>query len=87
MTFRVDQKVVCVDASGSTCLRGDAVYDVTGTKDLPEFIRVSCCAEHAVDHDAGWFARRFRPIVRHQTEISFAHEILRKASRKETVRA
>jgi hypothetical protein len=30
---------------------------------------------------------RFRPAAERKTDISFAHEILRKTSRKETVRA
>jgi hypothetical protein len=33
-------------------------------------------------HD-GYAAERFRPVVDRKTDISFAHEILRKASRKQ----
>jgi hypothetical protein len=31
--------------------------------------------------ECGFFARRFRPVVERKTDISFAHEILRKASK------
>ncbi len=35
----------------------------------------------------GWVAHRFRPIVEKKTDISFAHEILRRVTRKDRVRA
>lgn len=85
--FRVGQKVVCVDASGYEHLTEGHVYDVTRTNHLPTWININCCAMHANRDGAGWERSRFRPIVERKTDIGFAHEILRKTSRKQEVRA
>lgn len=86
--FHVGQKVVCIDATGEEPhIQKGCVYTVTRNEFFPEFINVSCCAEHQDKFGAGWRARRFRPIVEKKTDISFAHEILRKVTRKQTVRA
>ena len=83
MTFRVGQNVVCIDdsaglVSGEMTLVKGRVYKVYAVypdaKPLPEIV---------VDDGSwrGWLSRRFRPVVERKTDISFAHEILRKASK------
>lgn len=81
--FGVGQPVECIDArGGGTCLRSKQVYTCLAVE--PEFMRVDCCADPNHENHR-WFVRRFRPIVDKATDISFAHEILRKTSKtKET---
>jgi hypothetical protein len=87
MTFRIGQKVVCIDAQ---CAAGfdwygfppteGAVYTVAGFGRNPvyghEVIKIA-----ELGHPWGYKPRRFRPVVERKTDISFAHEILRKASK------
>ena len=83
MTFRVGQKVVCIDSSGGCEAYGifsGRIYTITNiglwlgktlhvdVKEIPSRVPL------------GWRATRFRPVVERKTDISFAHEILRKAS-------
>lgn len=104
MTFRVGQKVVCVDDGNFSVdrhpwvsnkylpnrpVRGN-VYTVRGfDPDFPESIYL---CEIYNPNDLQWangfgegsfLPRRFRPIVERKTDISFAHEILKKASNKQ----
>lgn len=94
MTFRVGQEIVCVDVSPAGAhftglaprLVKGQVYTVAAVglthpmdPDLLPCIRVF----EDVGHDSPIWAHRFRPIVERKTDISFAHEILRKASRKQ----
>lgn len=96
MAFRIGQKVVCVDAKGSDGIwypgeeiEEGKVYTIHSvlthpTKGNPlvrlqELKRVPECME-VWGHD-GYGAYRFRPAVERKTDISFAHEILRKASK------
>lgn len=87
MTFRVGQLVECINASVGfgtgmpVPLRLHAKYTVTDSDG--QYI---CVGGTGIV----WFSpSRFRHIVERkaETDISFAHEILRKTSRKETVRA
>lgn len=78
MTYRVGQPVECIDVRGATCLHRKQVYTCLAVES--EFLRVDCCAK--IDNpNHMWFAHRFRPIVKKKTDIGFAREILRKASR------
>lgn len=99
--FRVGQKVVCVDAANPpsgilsrrglpdvTLVKGN-IYTVTGVGlrhpyDLTGFPCITV-AEEPDPHF--YWAHRFRPLVERKTDIGFAHEILRKVSRKQTERA
>ena len=84
MTFRVGQKVVCVDDSpsflnGKPCpLRKRSVYEIRDMYRTPddEVLHLQVAGFNPHFHH-----RRFRPIVDKKTDIGFAHEILRKASR------
>lgn len=102
MTFRVGQKVVCVDDGikpdwpaylRNAEWRGDApvvgqvytIIRIIASNDgdvlhLAE-IRRSDTARLEWGYDVGYGAWRFRPIVERKTDISFAHEILRKATK------
>ena len=74
MTFRVGQKVVCVDArSGSSCLYDKKVYTCLAIE--PEYLRVDCCAGHDPEKHR-WFTHRFRPIVERKTDISALQALL-----------
>lgn len=99
MTFRVGQKVVCVNNKARVHLGRDwvisqppvleAVYTIAdlafegdeNTLILEELSRP------ATSPWRGYAAWRFRPIVERKTDIGFAHEILRKVSRTDRVRA
>lgn len=83
--FRVGQKIVCVDASGTNGIVENGVYTVSDK-----------CPECAVDgffgpmtfisivgeaHDSGlkcngWRASRFRPLVERKTDISIFTKML-----------
>lgn len=85
MTFRVGQKVVCVDASGAVDPRPvkGRVYTIASAR------WVNACLEpgwgvtlvelpsiETDDHHAEFFARRFRPIVERKTDISIFIKML-----------
>lgn len=103
MTFRVGQKVVCVNAAPwkgfdpkiyddrMDGLQEDCIYTVRQVT-KSKFIGVSYVGIRVIGirrpmGDRAYCASRFRPIVQRKTDISAFHEILRKASPKETVRA
>jgi hypothetical protein len=72
MNFRVGQKVVCVDDSGTDTIKKDAVYTV---------LSLECCAQCMfIDvtsprtGQSNWFRTRFRPAV--ETDISTFTQIL-----------
>lgn len=86
MTFRVGQQVVCVDDSlpanpwhrDHMIVKGQ-IYTV-----------MALAGPHCIDIDGSeraWQNRRFRPLIERKTDIGFAREILRKASKKKPVRA
>lgn len=96
MTFRVGQKVVCVDDSISRLsrilrwalrypwnLRRGEVYTIQSLASdfYGESTLVLVEAKNPPVEDRGFFARRFRPVANRKTDISFAHEILRKTKR------
>jgi hypothetical protein len=77
MTFRVGQKVVCVDAGSWRHLKNGTVYTVLATWAIddgdPGFL--------TVDSQRGggqYRRRRFRPIVERKTDISIFTEMLTK---------
>jgi hypothetical protein len=95
MTFRVGQKVVCINdkeihggfwAAGARPVAG-AVYTITeiipGAYGDYQALRFS---EIRNAGDIGYRSSRFRPVAERKTDISFAHEILRKASKPARVR-
>jgi hypothetical protein len=96
--FRVGQKVICVDASGWIRglrwiypVQGEA-YTVRNIEPnahgkicirLEEIINpVGMARDGSMFCEALFFASRFRPLVERKTDIGFAHEILRKVSKK-----
>jgi hypothetical protein len=89
MTFRVGQKVVCVDAAGEAALELGSVYTISEIlpptfcrwRGLKRYTIGLWFAELPVDDEYGYAPERFRPVVERKTDISFAHEILRKASK------
>lgn len=98
MTFRVGMRVECVYAGpsrlnpelGSPPLVKYVVYTVSDVYinqyDTGLAIELLEVKSEGVDW-MGFDATRFRPVVERKTDISAFHEILRKTSHKETVRA
>lgn len=82
MTFRIGQKVVCVDASPyyctprvSTSLRLNAVYTIRALHDLYGITCVSVEEiEGGIEH--AFAATRFRPVVTRKTDISIFTKLL-----------
>jgi len=73
MTFRVGQKVVCVDASNTGGkLSENEIYTVAVVDTAPiSRSQTLWPAELGPrPRDGGWYARRFRPIVERKTDIS-----------------
>jgi hypothetical protein len=99
MMFRLGQKVVCVDddivGKNPTSIipphlpKLHQVYTVRGfikSDDGREFVYL-CEIVNPIrnNHEPAFAPFRFRPIVERKTDISFAHEILRKANAPEFV--
>jgi hypothetical protein len=100
--FRVGMKVVCVDANPrgrwvrGEELRENGVYTITAMHvdddadlilHLAEVKRSATAKRQWRDARLGYGAFRFRPIQERKTDISFAHEILRKVTKKKPVSA
>lgn len=86
MSFQVGQKVACVDAS----LPANPWHREHPLVDRQIYVVEALAGPHCIDIDGSgraWQNWRFRPLVETKTDISFAHEILRKATRKRRVRA
>lgn len=96
MTFRVGQKVVCVDAKipllaqflravfnlDWPLVEGE-VYTVKRLTVLFDEPAIELAEVKNAELLDGLFRQaRFRPIVERETDISFAHEILRKNTKK-----
>ncbi|WP_375414654.1 hypothetical protein [uncultured Bradyrhizobium sp.] len=97
MTFRINEKVLCVDDSanglGAPVLlpeRGK-IYTVraVGLVHPLDLSRLPCILIAEIDRlsTAPLWAHRFRSIANSKTSITFAHDILRAVSRKEPVHA
>lgn len=99
--FRVGQKVVCVDATNPPAdtmsvqdlpdvnlVKGN-IYTVTavGLRHPYDLTGLPCITVAEEPDLHFYWAHRFRPLVERKTDIGFAHEILRKVSRKQTERA
>jgi hypothetical protein len=77
MTFRVGQKVVCIEGcneSGFLLIEG-AIYTISGhgyfgSKFLYDLAEVSTSAPHA------WRGTRFRPVISRKTDISIFRALL-----------
>jgi hypothetical protein len=82
MTFRVGQKVVCVDASGSArhVMKEGDIFTVVGHGMHPNCVELDCKPINDRPGACGWMKSRFRPVVERKTDISIFTEILRKAS-------
>lgn len=91
--FRVGQKVVCVDDEPSNLggsrraapIKGH-IYTVSavGLTNILDPQQLPCILVEELErhpYEAHW-ATRFRPITERKTDISFAHEILRKATKQ-----
>lgn len=103
MTFRVGMKVVCIlnkpwrpqpDLKHTPFYKG--VYTIRGIRTRGEdvglcFVELRNPPTRITDTgeiiEPVFDAAQFRPIVERKTDISFAHEILRKVSRNDRVRA
>lgn len=82
MTFRIGQKVVCIDPRGfENQLRLNAVYTVSavGFEFECDFIG---CAETYGSSPLHWRARRFRPMDVPKTDISIFTEMLNTKQRE-----
>jgi hypothetical protein len=91
MTFRVGQKVVCVDDRSNLWtapwIKRGCIYEISGftagTHDplglFPD--NSSDILLVGIEKPGGFAAERFRPIVERKTDISVFTEILRKASK------
>lgn len=90
MTFRVGQKVVCVDADGSAgCLEKGRTYIIGGAEIDALNGAVVRLADGPLNPDRmlphrGWWASRFRPVVTRKTDISVFTAMLSPAKQKET---
>lgn len=80
MTFRVGQKVVCVN---------DGLVFLLGTPDLKRgqiytvrkvYMNTGDLMLRLENVSSGWVATRFRPIVERNTDITVFTEILRKTN-------
>ena len=94
MTFRVGQKVVCISSRLVAIDADDDRPDVKigfiyTVRQVREGFRKELGSSILVEEiispmgersELGFYAARFRPIVERKTDISFAHEILRKTS-------
>jgi hypothetical protein len=83
MTFRVGQKVVCVDASGSArrVMKEGDIFTVVGPGLHHDCVELDCKPINDRPGACGWMKSRFRPVVERKTDISIFTEILRKASK------
>lgn len=80
MTFRVGQKVACVDARlTGGCLVDKQVYTVLYTNPHWGIVGVDCPPLNDMEGNRGWLASRFRAVVERSTETGMAvlQEILR----------
>ncbi len=86
MAFRVGQKVVCVDDAPrgykSALVRKGGIYTIVGLPMAPDGEPGVLLAEVDADAPYGFWQYRFRPLTERKTDISFAHEILRKATKR-----
>lgn len=86
MPFEVGQQVICVDASlpanpwhqAHMIVKGQ-IYTVMALEG-PKCISIDGSRR-------AWQNWRFRPLVARKTDISFAYEILRKATKRKRLRA
>lgn len=90
MTFRVGQKVVCVDAAGASPGRLvlNEIYTVKGVARCPgnwrgkpgPWISLTLYETEAAECFNGFCAQRFRPVVSRPTDISIFTKMLLKES-------
>jgi hypothetical protein len=93
--FRVGQKVVCVDAKATHTanvseITEGSIYTIRAMRRddvwLGEITQRPVLQGGKVTRwiDYPFKASRFRPLVTRKTDIGFAHEILRKVTKKKT---
>lgn len=88
MTFRIWQKVSCIHDKGQTVAPFVKCGDVYTISSMHERF-IGTCLEFAELDTSGapaqacFPAKYFRPIVEKNADISFAHEILRKATKRQ----
>lgn len=82
-SFRVGQKVVCVDAAGSEKVKEGTVYTVTWVSDWPAISGLDGCVvsrglalAEVEANGIGFDARRFRPVVERKTNITIFKAML-----------
>jgi hypothetical protein len=90
MTFRVGQKVACIDADGADDLSHGAIYTIKEILPVSKRVwRGSWCTYAPIllveaKPNSGTVAfcpERFRPVVERETDITIFTEILRNASK------
>lgn len=86
--FRVGQKVVCIDDSGSAAMYfkvGDifTVLGLCGQLGSPICIEINC--RPSPRGNRSWSRSRFRPIQERKTDISIFTDILDKVSRGDLI--
>lgn len=72
LMFKVNQKVVCVDATNCNLLKQDAIYTVTALKSrlgFTDMIEIDC--QPSAGGCCGYLKTRFRPLVSRKTDVSF----------------
>lgn len=87
MSFYTGQKVICINDIGNIHLKKGMTYTITGFErvdNLPDGEGIFL-AETKHYTDCPFLQYRFRPLNERKTNISFAHDILRKASKKAKV--
>lgn len=91
MTYRVGQKVVCIKAQDYAgrdfVARKGGVYTISSIIECGLGYIDFLFEEISNPYGVGWCSENFRPAVDRMTDIGFAHEILRKASKRERLPA
>lgn len=86
MTFRVGQKVVCIndydDQGRDFVARNGGIYTISRIIVVDRIFIDLLFDEISNPYGVGWCSENFRPVVDKTTDISFAIDILRKASNK-----
>ncbi len=103
MSFHVGQKVVCISAaSNNGGIPAGASEPTLGDVGTIINVYMPRCQQLAIElaewpqpggiignrrYEPGWLAEDWRPLIERKTDIGFAHEILKKVTRKNRVSA
>lgn len=98
MSFRIGQKVICIDDRGDKDGRSEifpvkgSVYTIRAFHPEGDSILLEEIVNEPREYwqrfgELYFMLRRFRPLIERKTDIGFAHEILKKTTRKRSVDA